>query len=745
MKFRLSALLPFVLLLVATAFGRQAHAAPTITPLQVRLCDSAGVPRQTLAGEPGYIRLDWRVVGTANAPYTIRFKLAGREMIIAVNSTSPGDWYAYAGWDVVPDGPMPYEIGLDPGNISGDTTPGDNLLLGSVTQTPPSIGVDYFAPRKMFGQQTLTANWVANTGNVQSGYLWLGVPTWESFQQVVDAPGPHYADLIYTTPTSRPVWQSNFGAFSPNSGDRSRIANQKMLVRNYSVRVNPNILNGATWNQVNSLPADIAVWKNGDGWTQTNTVAVQQFVANSLPAQFWTTMTPYETAKKLFRSVVARLSYQTNVVDNRTPDSVLTVNKGDCVSFTCLYVAALRQVGIPARAVTGWWDSSASLSQGIESWHVLVEFYLPGAGWIPADPSASDGANPAGDFAFFFGTNPTMNKFVAVSRGSEHTTSSSSTNYIQGGSCFYWGTSTFQNIVRAAEMAAYVAPNPLGSVRNIAFGPDGRLHLLYRGANGAYSLSFVDNNGTAEYTSVNESVVGSNVLGFAAGPRNQGKMLWRNADNSAGVWTVSSLYEWIRRPVFGPYANYVPANISADWVTNTTRLLWKRNDGLATIWNLDANDNLLTNVSYGPFASWEPISVAALQNAGTLLLWRNTADGTVAIWRLDGNLQHIGSFFFTPPVGWSPMALAVGTDNKPRLVWKHADSRVVLWTLRADFSWENGVEYQYSPGWGFRDVAVDPTTNRVSLLWGHTDGTVQLWKLRPDTQSIETFWWYGAF
>jgi len=72
---------------------------------------------------------------------------------------------------------------------------------------------------------------------------------------------------------------------------------------------------------------------------------------------------------------------------------------GKCTDLSSLFVALLRAAGIPAREVFGIRLGKSHLSKAlgksdpegfatISTWqHCRAEYYIPGAGWIPADPA----------------------------------------------------------------------------------------------------------------------------------------------------------------------------------------------------------------------------------------------------------------------------------------------------------------------------------------------------------------------
>ncbi len=60
---------------------------------------------------------------------------------------------------------------------------------------------------------------------------------------------------------------------------------------------------------------------------------------------------------------------------------------GNCTDFHALFISLARTVGIPARFEIGFPIPQDRDSAQIGGYHCWVEFYLPGAGWIPVDAS----------------------------------------------------------------------------------------------------------------------------------------------------------------------------------------------------------------------------------------------------------------------------------------------------------------------------------------------------------------------
>jgi len=66
-------------------------------------------------------------------------------------------------------------------------------------------------------------------------------------------------------------------------------------------------------------------------------------------------------------------------------ESLLSIQAGKCTDISSVFVALARSVGVPTREIFG-------IRMGTEgdittAFHCRAEFYLPGYGWVPVDPS----------------------------------------------------------------------------------------------------------------------------------------------------------------------------------------------------------------------------------------------------------------------------------------------------------------------------------------------------------------------
>ncbi len=94
---------------------------------------------------------------------------------------------------------------------------------------------------------------------------------------------------------------------------------------------------------------------------------------------------PYLAAKKIYEFVISYMSY-VRLFQCQGALCALQEKKGDCDEYSNLFVALCRARGIPARPVAGLTYGTPGREK-----HAWAEIYIPGAGWIPVDPTWGKG------------------------------------------------------------------------------------------------------------------------------------------------------------------------------------------------------------------------------------------------------------------------------------------------------------------------------------------------------------------
>ncbi|MDP1872642.1 transglutaminase family protein [Phenylobacterium sp.] len=65
----------------------------------------------------------------------------------------------------------------------------------------------------------------------------------------------------------------------------------------------------------------------------------------------------------------------------------LRLASGSCRDLAALFIEAVRQLGLGARAVSGYMFDADQVERQADTTHAWAEVYLPGAGWITFDPT----------------------------------------------------------------------------------------------------------------------------------------------------------------------------------------------------------------------------------------------------------------------------------------------------------------------------------------------------------------------
>lgn len=98
----------------------------------------------------------------------------------------------------------------------------------------------------------------------------------------------------------------------------------------------------------------------------------------------------YRVAKRIFENVSGYVKY-VSTPQRKGALQTLLDGQGDCDCISDLVIALSRAAGLPARANFGWGYKEKLAG------HAWVEFYLPGVGWQPAEPTW---AQKSGNYLF---------------------------------------------------------------------------------------------------------------------------------------------------------------------------------------------------------------------------------------------------------------------------------------------------------------------------------------------------------
>ena len=389
--------------LAASAFG-----ATDLKLNSIYICDANGAAVTPSLGAPiYYVRANWTVVGTAK-PYKVRFTMADVTFDVAVSATAPGSYSWICAFGLPLDGTIPYSVTLDPLATSGETDRTNDSASYTFIPTAPASALEFFNPRRLTGTETSTISW--SSGTVNTLQLVLGAPTTGTSQSLQSSTAPGGWASGFAAPFTYPVYGIYY------SKPKSPITASRTFVEVASAsRINRSLVEAVGWSAItSSLPADVKLYLPSETGIESTDPAITAFVTASLPAGFKTSMTPAQVARRLFTAVSDAVKFQPGTTFGAV--NALKSKAADSASMSALYVACLRNVGIPARIVAGWLQTP--LAVGLSPAHSWTEFYVPSVGWVPQDVTYRNLLAIPGSNAYYFATVPDLNTRCIVQRGS---------------------------------------------------------------------------------------------------------------------------------------------------------------------------------------------------------------------------------------------------------------------------------------------------------------------------------------
>ncbi len=137
---------------------------------------------------------------------------------------------------------------------------------------------------------------------------------------------------------------------------------------------------------------------SADEWTDLGALGTPQFPDASGRLRSWAmgfvrgkSTDTLSLLKDLSAGVSRQISYQSRDEEGtQSPTQTLDRGWGSCRDFAVLFVETVRSLGFGARIVSGYlYNPTGNVvgTQGMGSTHAWAEVFVPGAGWIPFDPT----------------------------------------------------------------------------------------------------------------------------------------------------------------------------------------------------------------------------------------------------------------------------------------------------------------------------------------------------------------------
>lgn len=186
---------------------------------------------------------------------------------------------------------------------------------------------------------------------------------------------------------------------------QEKIIEQRYLVMNYSVKYNFEITKIADTYTENIDP----VYLSSAPGIESDNPEIVAYAKQIAGAE----TNPYLIARKAFADINLYLTYKDGENANKGALNALHSGEGVCEDYTDLFIAVMRASGIPARKQIGYlhlpfqyntepyFNNTSGLFDLDIMTHSWPEFYLPGLGWVVADPTFTYEADISGEVRKF--------------------------------------------------------------------------------------------------------------------------------------------------------------------------------------------------------------------------------------------------------------------------------------------------------------------------------------------------------
>ena len=203
------------------------------------------------------------------------------------------------------------------------------------------------------------------------------------------------AFALVITPKARIDWSHDV------AGNAIAIANFDVTTDRLSIRSHTTaVLTAPDW-PVFPIAASATSYPflySGEDWTDLGALSAPQYQDHEGRLSNWVEQfvmrRPTDTLsllKDISNGITAQITYEIREGEGtQGPLETLDRGYGSCRDFAVLFAEAIRTLGFGARPVSGYlYDPSDDRrgSAGSGSTHAWVEVFVPGAGWVPFDPT----------------------------------------------------------------------------------------------------------------------------------------------------------------------------------------------------------------------------------------------------------------------------------------------------------------------------------------------------------------------
>jgi len=211
---------------------------------------------------------------------------------------------------------------------------------------------------------------------VQSAKLWIPYPLSDDYQSIEDIKikGDFDNSAVYKEPVSGVLF---LFAEWPTE------AREKTLEFNFKVKAQEKKFQDLL-DTGEPIPVEIKQYLQPDEWIPMGGEVAK--IADSVKRDKTGIL---EKARAVYDWVVENTHRDPNVKGCGTGivERTLAKRSGKCADLSSVYVALARNIGVPSREVFGLRLGKTDNQDITGGYHCWAEFYLPGTGWIPVDPS----------------------------------------------------------------------------------------------------------------------------------------------------------------------------------------------------------------------------------------------------------------------------------------------------------------------------------------------------------------------
>ena len=150
----------------------------------------------------------------------------------------------------------------------------------------------------------------------------------------------------------------------------------------------PDSLDLDTWNELDAAAASGEHWEFLAASAFARPTPLLQAFARELALD--RSVDPLTRLRRLMTEIEARFEYRPQSTRVDSPiDDALAARRGVCQDFAHILIALARQLGIPARYVSGYLfhDAGSHDRSSADATHAWVEAFLPECGWVGFDPT----------------------------------------------------------------------------------------------------------------------------------------------------------------------------------------------------------------------------------------------------------------------------------------------------------------------------------------------------------------------